>query len=103
MRVSRDKSGRRREGRTAQRSDSGHHIVLRPFIRGTSGTEKSRRVEALMRRAGKVSLALATEEKKRQINALMEAYRAGVNFYIRSLWKDRGKLDKATLARLKPT
>jgi acyl-homoserine lactone acylase PvdQ len=39
-----------------------------------------------MRRAGKVSLALATEEKKRQINALMEAYRAGVNFYIRSLW-----------------
>ena len=54
-----------------------------------------------MRRAVKVSLAFATQEKKRQINALMEAYRAGVNFYIRSLWKDRGKLDKATLARLK--
>ncbi len=56
-----------------------------------------------MRRAVKVSLAFATQEKKRQINALMEAYRAAVNFYIRSLWKDRGKLDKATLARLKHT
>jgi hypothetical protein len=56
-----------------------------------------------MRRAVKVSLAFATQEKKRQINALMEAYRAAVNFYIRSLWKDRGKLDKAALARLKHT
>jgi predicted transposase len=46
-----------------------------------------------MRRAVKVSLAFATQEKNRQINALMEAYRAAVNFYIRSLWKDRGKLD----------
>jgi transposase len=56
-----------------------------------------------MRRAVKVSLAFATQEKTRQINALMEAYRAAVNFYIRSLWNDRGKLDKATLARLKST
>jgi predicted transposase len=56
-----------------------------------------------MRRAVKVSLAFATQEKRRQINALMEAYRAAVNFYIRSLWNDRGKLDKTTLARLKST
>jgi IS605 OrfB family transposase len=56
-----------------------------------------------MRRAVKVNLAFATQEKRRQINALMEAYRAAVNFYIRSLWNDRGKLDKATLARLKST
>lgn len=56
-----------------------------------------------MRRAVKVSLAFATQEKRRQINALMEAYRAAVNFYARSLWHTRGKLDKATLARLKST
>jgi IS605 OrfB family transposase len=30
----------------------------------------------------------------------MESYRAAVNFYIRSLWYERGKLDKSTLARL---
>lgn len=56
-----------------------------------------------MRRAVKVSLAFATQEKRRQINALMEAYRAAVNFYIRTLWKAPGSLDKATLARLKQT
>ncbi|MGH9428619.1 MAG: RNA-guided endonuclease InsQ/TnpB family protein, partial [Terriglobia bacterium] len=56
-----------------------------------------------MRRAVKLSLAFATQEKRRQINALMEAYRAAVNFYIRSLWTNRGKLDKPTLARLQST
>jgi IS605 OrfB family transposase len=56
-----------------------------------------------MRRAIKVTLAFATQEKRRQINALMEAYRAAVNFYIRSLWHAPGELNKATLARLKST
>jgi IS605 OrfB family transposase len=56
-----------------------------------------------MRRAVKVTLKLATESKRQTIAALLEAYRAAVNFYIRSLWKNPGKLDKATLARLKQT
>jgi IS605 OrfB family transposase len=56
-----------------------------------------------MRRAVKLSLDFMTQNKRRQINALLEAYRAAVNFYIRSLWNDRGKLDKATLARLTGT
>lgn len=34
------------------------------------------------------------------IAALLEAYRAAVNFYIKSLWKTPGKLDAATNARL---
>ena len=33
----------------------------------------------------------------------MEAYRAAVNFYIRYLWDEQGKLDKTTLARLNHT
>ncbi|MCI0564726.1 MAG: hypothetical protein MN733_40175, partial [Nitrososphaera sp.] len=56
-----------------------------------------------MRRAVKVSLAFATQQKRSQINALMEAYRAAVNFYIRSLWNKQGKLDQATCVRLKHT
>jgi Transposase and inactivated derivatives len=56
-----------------------------------------------MRRALKLSLKFLTQRKQRQIAALLEAYRAAVNFYIQSLWKDRGRLDKATLARLKRT
>jgi len=56
-----------------------------------------------MRRAVKVTLAFATESKRRKIAALLESYRAAVNFYIRSLWHDRGKLDKSTLARLSHT
>jgi hypothetical protein len=56
-----------------------------------------------MRRAVKLSLAFVTQAKRKQINALLEAYRAAVNFYIRSLWNERGKLDKATLSRLKST
>jgi len=56
-----------------------------------------------MKRAIKVSLQFATESKRRKIAALLEAYRAAVNFYIQSLWTHRGKLDKATLARLKNT
>lgn len=43
---------------------------------------------------------LATDAKHRQIAALLEAYRAAVNCYIRSLWDKPGKLDRQTLARL---
>lgn len=53
-----------------------------------------------MRRACKVTLKYATAKKRRQIGTLVLAYRAAVNFYIRSLWQHRGKLDKNTLARL---
>ena len=56
-----------------------------------------------MRRACKVTLKFATETKRRKIGALLEAYRAAVNFYIRSLWETPGKLDKATLGRLSDT
>jgi IS605 OrfB family transposase len=56
-----------------------------------------------MRRACKVTLKFVTAKKRRTIVALLEAYRAAVNFYIRSLWVDRGSLDKATLARLTVT
>jgi IS605 OrfB family transposase len=56
-----------------------------------------------MRRAVKLSLSFITGRKRRQIAALLEAYRAAVNFYIRSLWNERGQLDKATLARLQNT
>jgi IS605 OrfB family transposase len=34
---------------------------------------------------------------------LLDAYRGAVNFYIRSLWKIKGKLDKATLERMRRT
>jgi len=56
-----------------------------------------------MRRAVKLSLDFLTQAKRRQIGALLEAYRAAVNFYIKSLWNERGKLDKATLTRLQHT
>lgn len=53
-----------------------------------------------MRRAVKLTLKFTTDAKRRRINALLQAYRAAVNFYIRSLWEAPGKLDKDTLARL---
>ncbi len=56
-----------------------------------------------MKRAVKVVLQFATESKRGKIVALLEAYRAAVNLYIRSLWEKPGKLDKATLQRLKQT
>ncbi|MCI0388475.1 MAG: transposase [Acidobacteria bacterium] len=56
-----------------------------------------------MKRAAKVTLQFVTSSKRQKIAALLEAYRAAVNFYIRSLWENPGKLDKATLARLKQT
>ena len=56
-----------------------------------------------MRRAVKVTLKFATAKKRRAINALLSRYRSAVNFYIRSLWNERGALDAATLARLPST
>lgn len=51
-------------------------------------------------RTCRLTLEFATAAKRSQIAALVEAYRGAVNFFIRSLWEDHGKLDKATLARL---
>jgi len=56
-----------------------------------------------MRRAVKITLKFATQSKRDKINNLLEAYRAAVNFYIRSLWNTPGRLDKETLARLDRT
>ena len=53
-----------------------------------------------MQRACKVTLKFATNKKKRQIDALLAAYRSAVNFYIKSLWKTKGRRDADTLARL---
>jgi IS605 OrfB family transposase len=53
-----------------------------------------------VRRACKISLKFLTAKKRREITALLQAYRAAVNFYIKSLWATKGKLDKETLARL---
>lgn len=55
---------------------------------------------AVLRRACKVSLAFITAHKRHEIAVLLEAYRGAVNFYVRSLWQTRGKLDGGTLARL---
>ena len=53
-----------------------------------------------MRRAVKLTLKFSTASKRRRINALLQAYRAAVNFYVQSLWVTPGKLDKPTLSRL---
>jgi IS605 OrfB family transposase len=53
-----------------------------------------------MRRACKITLQYNTQRKHRAIQALLEAYRGAVNFFIRSLWQTPGALDKTTLARL---
>lgn len=54
-------------------------------------------------RSIKLSLEFITAAKKQKIHALLEAYRAAVNFYIKSLWAKKGSLDKPTLARLENT
>ena len=56
-----------------------------------------------MRRACKITLKFATAKKRRHIRALLQAYRAAVNFYIRSLWNIPGGLDRTTLSRLRRT
>lgn len=53
-----------------------------------------------MNRAFNITMKFATEKKRRHLRALLEAYRAAVNFFICSLWLNPGKLDGATLARL---
>lgn len=54
----------------------------------------------MLRRACRVSLDFSTAKKRHEIDVLLEAYRGAVNFYIRSLWNEPGKLDGKTLARL---
>lgn len=56
-----------------------------------------------MTRAIKVSLEFATGFKRQQICALLQAYRAAVNFYIGVLWRGGGHFDGATLALLTST
>lgn len=56
-----------------------------------------------MRRACKVTTKFLTHKKRYALNALLQAYRTAVNFYIKSLWKSPGKLDKPTLAILQNT
>ena len=56
-----------------------------------------------MRRAFPVTLKFATARKRRAICALLQAYRAAINFYIAALWENPGKLNAETLARLSDT
>lgn len=56
-----------------------------------------------MQRAVKVTMKFATAKKGQKIAALLEAYRAAVNFYIRILWENDGGLDKITLEKLQNT
>lgn len=54
-----------------------------------------------MKRACGVTLEFATAAKRREIGNLLEAYRGAVNFYIGSLWRRRGGLNKETYDRLR--
>jgi IS605 OrfB family transposase len=56
-----------------------------------------------MRRACKITTKFLTARKKQTLSALLQAYRAGVNFYVQSLWSCPGALNKDTLARLQNT
>lgn len=51
----------------------------------------------------KLNLKFATNSKMNRVKSLLEAYRSAVNFYIKSLWSNKGSLDKPTLARLQNT
>jgi IS605 OrfB family transposase len=48
----------------------------------------------------KISLKEATEIKKRKLHALLIRTRGLINKYTKSLWDERGKLDKATMDRI---
>jgi len=50
-------------------------------------------------RAIKLSLSSLTGSKQVAVGALLREYRSAINFYCRSLWDERGKLDAATLKR----
>src|SRR5215467_3420745 len=66
----------------------------------SSASRDSREIQAMLRRACRLSLEFATAKKRHEIDRLLEAYRGAVNVYIRSLWQVPGALDKETLARL---
>lgn len=53
-----------------------------------------------MKRACKCTLKFATETKRKKLSALVQAYRAAVQFYINQCWDKQRKLDKETLALL---
>ena len=53
-----------------------------------------------MIRSIKVSLGNATQRKTASVAALLREYRSATNFYIDSLWIERGDLNAATLNRL---
>jgi transposase len=52
-----------------------------------------------MQRAVKISLKFATQAKANRLAALLSEYQAAVNFYIRSLWRERGGFDAETMRR----
>ncbi len=66
------------------------------------GDDRRRRVRGMFR-ACKLTLKYVTAKKRRAIKAFLEAYRAAVNFYIKSIWVEKGRLDNKTLFRLKST
>ena len=59
--------------------------VARPGLSVGSATVRS---VVLLRRAVKVSLQWVGPKNRRRLAALVEAYRAAVNFFIRLLWRD---------------
>lgn len=52
-----------------------------------------------MIRTVKLSLGFTTSSKRAGVAALLREYRTAINFYMESLWRDRGKLDAVTLKR----
>lgn len=52
-----------------------------------------------MIRAIKFSLSSLTATKLAAVHAVLREYRAAINFYCKSVWTDRGKLDALTLNR----
>ena len=74
-----------------------------PQLRKDAPSHLTGMVIKIMRRAYKVTFKFTTEKKRRAIIALLESYRAAVNFYVRSLWNTPGSLDGPTLARLQGT
>lgn len=52
-----------------------------------------------MQRSIKFSLAHLTQTKRAAITAVLREYRAAINFYMKSLWDTKGKLNAETLKR----
>ena len=53
-----------------------------------------------MKRAIRLPLQFATAKKKAAIAVFLQSYRHAVNFFIKSLWDKKGKLNAETLVRL---